>query len=148
MAGVDLEKSKGATSMSVGCNGESAGAACASMSIGGHEELACVACPQSQSLCGECTICLAEYPSVGCCIPCQEKKNSNSVSLSGDCVSLAVDPSIGYCNSFQEKKSSRGIESLSEDVVGEYRVSFQEKKRAVSCMCKELECFACSHNYL
>ena len=46
-AGVDLEKSKGATSMSVGCNGESVGAAGASMPIGGHEELACVACSQS-----------------------------------------------------------------------------------------------------
>ena len=57
---------------------------------------------------------------------------------------IVLDPSIGYCNSFQEKKSSRGIESLSEDVAGEYRISFQEKKRVVSCMCKEIECFDCS----
>ena len=77
-AGIDLEKSKGATSMSVGCNGESAGAACASMSIGGHEELARVACSQSQSLCGECITCLA---SVECCIPCQKKKSSTGFCI-------------------------------------------------------------------
>ena len=58
------------------------------------------------------------------------------MSLSGDCVALAVHPSIGYCNSSQEKKkSSRGIESLSEDVAGKYCVSFQEKKKELCPVC-------------
>ena len=97
-------------------NGESAGVGCASTCgcVDCDGELVGVACTQCQSLNGECA-CLAtssigclsyqeKKNSTGCCIPCQEKKSSSSVSLNGCGVDVAVSHSVGSCSSCQENK--------------------------------------------